>query len=87
MCALPATIFVATVVTLSWEHVQILQAFDEDTAGSGCVLTPSERTDNEPPPGPEDVKHFDVLEFVKSQEDEAPTFVGGADEKEKDGDH
>jgi hypothetical protein len=66
--------------------VQILQAFDEDTAGSGCVLTPSEQASKETPPGPEDVKHFDILEFVKSQEEEPPTFVDGADEKEKDGD-
>ena len=36
---------------------------------------------NDTPPGPEDVKHFDILEFVKEQENEGSEMNSGSSEE------
>jgi hypothetical protein len=65
--------------------VQLFQALDDEKNAPECIFKTSEPGENEPPPGPEDVKTFDILEFVKSQEDEAEKFVGETDEEKTNG--
>ena len=60
----------------------LFQAFDDEHTSPGCVFNDEGENgpNDQPPSGPEDVKHFDILEFVKSQ-DEAPQQLGFHDIK------
>jgi len=48
----------------------LFQAYDDEHTSPGCVFDAESETGSasDQPPGPEDVKHFDILEFVKEQE-------------------
>ena len=50
----------------------LFQSFDDEHTRPGCVFHEDSEpgAPDTPPPGPEDVKHFDILEFVKEQENE-----------------
>ena len=66
----------------------LFQAFDDEHTRSGCVFnTESDQgLAGHPPPGPADIKHFDILEFVTSQEVE-PQHLGAHDIHNSDSDN
>ncbi len=58
------------------------QPLDDQNTPPGCVFASADQDGNAAPPGPEDVKHFDILDFVRAQENE-PQPLGADSEPDE----